>query len=147
MKTFIIIISLLSFFFLLWLFSFSLWVQAVDSTLIMYKSKTRTAIGATFVRISDYTKKNGRLPLHLKDIDIYNNVHSVIIDDYWKKELVYIINPQKNIVTLLSYGKDGLVGGEGENADISKSYYYKKPDGTFWAGQDDWLSSDSLVKE
>lgn len=97
---------------------------------------THTAIGETFVRINIYTQENNKIPETLNMLTKRENYINKITDG-WDKELLYTIND--NVISLTSYGKDGINGGKDENADITKSYFYKKPNGTLWVGQDLWI--------
>jgi hypothetical protein len=97
---------------------------------------TNTAIGETLARIDIYAKQNHEVPRTLTTLPKRDH-HINRITDGWNRQLIYTV--ENNVITLTSLGKDGVIGGIGENADISQSYYYKKPDGTLWVGQDLWL--------
>ena len=60
------------------------------------------------------------------------------INDGWNRPLTYQIN-EDGVITLTSLGKDGKIGGTGENADISKSYYTRREDGSLWIGDEMWI--------
>ena len=58
--------------------------------------------------------------------------------DGWGRQLHYSLS-QDGIISLTSLGRDGVVGGQGEDADITEAYYTRRADGTLWAGSDLWL--------
>ncbi|MCE9616022.1 MAG: type II secretion system protein GspG [Lentisphaerae bacterium] len=58
--------------------------------------------------------------------------------DGWKRPLRYTIDTN-GILSLSSFGRDGIPGGSGDNADMHKSYHAWKPDGTLWPTEETWL--------
>jgi len=98
---------------------------------------THTAIVETFVRIGIYAETNKALVPSLDLLpkrDGYANLDS----DGWHRPLQYRVT-EDGIITLTSLGADGKPGGSGENADISHSYRYKRPDGSLWVGSPMWI--------
>src|SRR5208283_4939170 len=97
---------------------------------------TKDAITETFVRIDIYAKTNKAVPLSL-DLLPKREGYSNQTTDAWGRPLMYRVT-QDGIITLTSFGKDGKLGGNGEDADISVSYFTKRPDGSLWVGSDMW---------
>lgn len=106
---------------------------------------TDTAISETMYRIHFFAKNKGEIPEDLSLLPIREN-HSNKTCDWWGRPLIYFIDKDKHTLTLTSLGRDGLRGGEGDNKDIYASYYYIKPDGTFWANQGDWPQKAVIEK-
>ena len=98
---------------------------------------TDTAISETFVRIDLYAKQHGTVPPSLNVLPEREGYANSITDG-WGKPLLYEVSDDGRL-TLTSYGKDGKPGGTGEDADISRSYYSKRPDGSLWVGSDMWI--------
>jgi hypothetical protein len=99
--------------------------------------ETQTAIIETFARIAIYAETNKAVAPSLAVLpkrDGYANQTT----DGWKRPLQYRVT-EDGIITLTSLGADGKPGGNGENADISKSYSAKRPDGGFWVGSPMWI--------
>jgi hypothetical protein len=125
------------------------------------EAKTLTTIGRYFFALNKYAREHKAIPTSLDDLDNCTNSKN----DGWDRPLHYKIDKKNNIITIISYGKDGIPGGEGDNADISDSYFTRKPDGSLWIGSDGmwivdarcarWLSAsctktmskDKLMKE
>jgi hypothetical protein len=95
---------------------------------------THTAIDETFVRVDLYAKQHGAIPPSLAVLPQRSGYMNRTTDG-WKRPLLYDIR-NDGCVTLTSYGKDRKPGGVGEDADISRSYRAKRPDGSLWAGVD-----------
>jgi general secretion pathway protein G len=104
-------------------------ITAVDST--------TSAMGETFVRIDLYAKAHGTIPASL-DVLPNRDGYTNRTTDGWGRPLIYSIG-NDGLLTLTSYGKDGKPGGEGADADIVKSYYSKRADGSLWVGSEMWL--------
>ena len=98
---------------------------------------THTAIRESFARVQIYAATNRTVAPSIDVLpkrDGYANQTS----DGWHRPLLYRIAPD-GVITILSYGMDGKPGGTGDDADISASYYSKRPDGSLWVGSDLWL--------
>jgi len=98
---------------------------------------TNTSIGETFVRIGIYAERNQEMPRSL-DVLPKRSSYANDITDGWKRPLRYDVRDD-GIVTLESLGRDGKPGGTGEDQDISRRYYWRKADGSLWAGSDMWI--------
>ena len=83
---------------------------------------TRTNMVGIEQRIRKYVEDNGKLPLSLSQLQKrpgYDNS----IKDGWGNTIIYYY--KGSTVFLVSYGKDGKIGGEDENADISVHFTLK----------------------
>jgi hypothetical protein len=101
------------------------------------REMTYTAIGETFYRIHLYAEQNGALPTSLKTLPARPGYMNRITDG-WDRPLEYRVQPN-GIITLSSYGRDGVPGGKGDDADISVSYRTKRADGSLWAAEELWV--------
>ena len=81
---------------------------------------TVTAIDETSVRIGLYFDWHGRLPTDLNMLPIRQGYANRSTDG-WKRALNYTVNGDAKF-TLSSLGRDGRIGGTGDDADISKHY-------------------------
>lgn len=52
-------------------------------------------------------------------------------EDGWGRNIIYQLNSDQSI-TLKSFGKDGIEGGESENQDIIRTIYFKDKDGNWF---------------
>jgi general secretion pathway protein G len=83
------------------------------------KDETITAIDETSVRIGIYYQQNAHLPESLSDLPKRNGYVNKLTDA-WDRPLIYKV--AGNEFTLSSLGKDGAIGGEGEDADLVRRY-------------------------
>lgn len=79
------------------------------------KDATRTALIGIAVRLRDYFEKNGVIVDSLDDLPKRKNYHDSICDG-WSRRILYFNTG--SVVRLLSYGKDGVQGGIGDDADL-----------------------------
>jgi hypothetical protein len=98
---------------------------------------TQTAMGETFARINIYAEANKAVPQSLEALPRREGYANRITDG-WNRPLRYR-ETEDGIITLTSFGADGKQGGGGVNADISQSYYSKRPDGSLWVGSPMWI--------
>lgn len=80
------------------------------------RSLTVTRMHVVKRRVLQYAHSQNELPkslLQLPKMPGYDNS----VQDSWNRDFVYEVDSAGN-VTLKSYGKDGVVGGDGENVDI-----------------------------
>jgi hypothetical protein len=71
-------------------------------------------------RILQYALSHNQLPRSLSDLPImpgYDNS----VDDEWGRPITYEVSPS-GVVTLTSLGRDGKVGGSGEDADMIATF-------------------------
>jgi hypothetical protein len=105
---------------------------------------TQSAITETFVRIDIYARQTKKIPPSL-DVLPKREGYANSITDGWNRPLLYRIN-EDGVITLTSLGKDGKVGGTGDDADISKSYYTEHKDGSLWIGEEMWIVQAEVRK-
>jgi hypothetical protein len=67
-----------------------------------------------------YAQEHGELPPSLTALPSMDGYDNSILDG-WKKPIMYE-SATSGIVTFRSYGRDGKRGGEGEDADIMRSF-------------------------
>jgi hypothetical protein len=106
--------------------------------LVTPEEMTRTSIIETFVRIDLYAKQNRCPPPSLDVLPRREGYVNRTIDG-WNRPLQYHIGTD-GLITLVSFGRDGKIGGSGEDADISQSYYSRRKDGTLWVGAELWIA-------
>jgi general secretion pathway protein G len=111
--------------------------------MITKREETVSAITETFYRIHLYAAANNALPPNLSVLP-KRATHVNQTVDGWNRQLQYSIDP-KGIITLRSLGADGKLGGEGDDADISVSYYSTRPDGTFWPSSPTWIVEGEVI--
>lgn len=85
-------------------------------------------------RISSFAHANGRLPSDLSELPLYENELNPAKDG-WRRDFRYCGDAQ-GIVTLVSFGADGIAGGHGENADITGKFKTRTPDGVWFSAAD-----------
>jgi hypothetical protein len=101
--------------------------------------KTNIRIKSYIFSINDYAKKNMSVPRNIEEIPREKYVHYQYMSrDAWGNTLRYSVDTQKHILTVFSFGRDGVAGGTGEDSDIYVSYFYQKPNGEFWANSETW---------
>lgn len=81
---------------------------------------TLSTVGATRTRLAKYYSANRRLPRSLAELPLPDKDQDSSTKDAWGRELGYSYTKESTIiiVTLWSLGKDGKLGGEGEEADL-----------------------------
>ncbi len=143
-KVFLYVTLLLLGYGIFYLTAFTLWTLSIEG-LHTPRSETATSMGEAEYRFHLYAIQNHKLPESLNELP-KRETHSNSITDFWKRELDYIVDTNKKTFTLISYGADGVKGGQGENQDIFRTFSYEKADGTFWVDTEDWISK-GLVEE
>lgn len=103
---------------------------------------THTAIGETFYRVHLYGKQSHKIPDSFDVLPVREGYANQTTDG-WKKNLILEIKDDK-IMTITSYGKDGKPGGEGEDADVSKSHWLRREDGRLWVDDDMWVVESEI---
>lgn len=118
---------------------------ALSQDKITPEEETRAVIAETFHRIDLYSREHKTIPPSL-DVLPRLNGHMNQTVDAWNRPLKYSIAADTGIMTLTSFGKDGIPGGSGENTDISESYYATHESGTLWVGADlRWIVNASVT--
>ncbi len=80
------------------------------------RSLTVTRMHVVKRRVLQYAHSHNELPKSLSQLPKMQGYDNSV-QDSWNHELVYEVDSVGN-VTLKSYGKDGISGGNGDNADI-----------------------------
>lgn len=86
--------------------------------------------------INTYAAQNKTVPPSLDVLPTGQDKVNTTLDG-WGRKIEYRVT-EEGIITLTSFGADGKPGGNGEDADISESYYSKRPDGSLWVGSESW---------
>lgn len=102
------------------------------------KPLTHGAIHMSKRRVLRYAHQNNKLPENLEILPEIPG-KSNRIKDAWGRKLIYIIN-HDNTITLISYGKDGIINGEGDNKDMIGIFYYKKKNGRWEDELCNWIN-------
>ena len=108
-----------------------------DAVSMPHNAVTPTAIVETHYRIHLFARRNGRLPENLSELPTRDN-YSNRTDDVWDRELIYEVD-EGGTITLGSYGRDGEVGGVGEDADMIHEYSSRDETGRLTARDDSWV--------
>ncbi len=101
------------------------------------QDKTISSMGETFVRIDLFMKEHKRVPNNLNKLPTRENYANSTIDA-WGQQLKYKKNSQ-GVLSLTSYGKDKMPGGEGDNEDLIMKYTIKDAHGNFIISNPDWI--------
>ncbi|NOZ72788.1 MAG: hypothetical protein GXP38_12905 [Chloroflexi bacterium] len=84
------------------------------------KAITRTRISITKQRVCGYFAVRHRLPAKLSDLQPLKKNRDGSFMDGWGRPIQYTVKDMA--VILLSLGKDGQLGGTGEDADIQVTF-------------------------
>jgi len=85
------------------------------------KSKTLQSIHVVSARILDYARNHGALPPNLDVLSAKDKTLDTLTKDEWGWPLFYRVD-DNGTVTLISFGRNGIPGGRGEDTDISGSF-------------------------
>jgi len=96
-------------------------------------SATSTTMYVLKRRILNYAKKNNKLPNSVEEIPFLKGFVN-INTDYWGNKIELQI--KNNTVTMISYGKDKMPGGSGDNLDIVGIFDAQTAGGA-WADEND----------
>jgi len=88
---------------------------------------TRTAITEAFARIHLYAQLSNKIPESL-DILPKREGYANCTTDGWKRNLQYSVDSD-GIISLKSFGKDGLPGGSVDDADVEVRYHTRDTEG------------------
>ncbi len=77
---------------------------------------TETRLAITRVRLRKYWDEYGKVPANPRDLPLLPN-RDCSMTDAWGKEFQWLADDDST-VRVISFGKDGIVGGTGENADL-----------------------------
>lgn len=82
-------------------------------------SSTKGTLTVLSRRVRRYVKLNNEIPHDLSNLPILNGFNNDI-KDAWGNDIIYLVNNKE--VTLTSLGRDGKIGGKGEDTDISEKF-------------------------
>ena len=94
---------------------------------------TRSRMGFDRVRIFEYAHAHGRLPSDLSALPklaLKPEADHSYFEDAWHRNLIYEVD-QSGTVTLKSFGRDGVPGGSGDDADIILKFPSRRKDGSW----------------
>ena len=98
---------------------------------------TVTSIIECAVRTQLFYRSHGKLPSSLSSLPERTGYANSIVDGYGR-ELIFEVHEKH--LAFISFGKDGLPHGTGEDADIEFHYITHKPDGSLWIGERYWAA-------
>ena len=103
---------------------------------------TLTAIGETSVRMGMYLRQHHQYPAALTELPERVGYMNRTTDG-WKRSLIYSVDTN-GVITLMSLGRDGKVGGTGEDQDVSRRFRTKNPDGSWCVDDELWIVKDEI---
>ena len=83
------------------------------------RDMTATAMGETSARIGLYTKSKGQLPPNLTVLPVRQGFMNQTTDG-WNRPLIY--KTEGDTFSISSFGRDGVVGGAGDDEDMTRKY-------------------------
>ena len=118
-------------------FLFALAIVASFVETIPPQDMSRTAMIETLIRFQMYVSERRDYPKDLSSLPKRKG-HGNRITDGWGHPLLYDVD-QTGVVSLTSLGRDGKVGGSGENADIIERRNTRTLDGTLNVDDELWV--------
>ena len=106
-------------------------------TVVPRRATTYGTMHVTKRRILRYAHMHDRLPKALDELPIIEKFGNDL-EDGWGRRILYQF-VQNNTVTLISYGKDGVPGGEGNDEDQVAVFIAKDADGRWQEELCDWI--------
>lgn len=100
------------------------------------RALTLTRMLGAQVRILEYARTHGQLPSDLSVVPLREGYEDRIMDA-WGRKLIYEVDAS-GTVTLKSLGKDGVVGGAGDDTDIVRKFMSHRADGSWSEAADGW---------
>ncbi len=79
---------------------------------------------------------SGKLPKSLVDLPVRENYGNQITDG-WNRALIYEVD-DAGILTIRSLGRDGKIGGVGEDEDVAYRYRTRDSSGKLIVGDELW---------
>ncbi len=105
------------------------------------RSVTATRMHAMKRRVLQYAKAHDELPKSLATLPKMEGYDSSLKDG-WKRDILFRV-ADSTVVSLRSLGRDGVIGGSGEDADIVRSFRARDAGGNWSDELVDW-SEDTL---
>jgi len=87
--------------------------------------ETNTVLGTTHGRIWSFWKTRGQLPENVTDLPMESN-RNCSTKDAWGREILWS-RVDEGTIKLSSLGRDGNVGGIGEDADLVVFFHSDEP--------------------
>lgn len=120
-----------------------IWLLNSLVTRISRRELTITAIGETHFRMYLFAQSNGTLPKQLADLPERIGYANRLFDA-WGRPLLFDID-DSGVITLGSLGRDGRIGGDGDNKDIVRKYRSRDAEsGRLIAGEDLWVVNGEI---
>ena len=105
------------------------------------RALTATRMQILKTRVLEFARKHGELPSSLSVLPA-NQARDNSILDGWHREILFEVSTS-GILTFRSLGRDGLVGGSGEDADITRSFMARDSQGR-WSDNTVGWSEDTF---
>jgi hypothetical protein len=107
------------------------------------RSLTAGRMQTTKRRILRYAHQHGELPNRLSELPRFDGYSNEIVDA-WKRPIAFEKSATGR-VTLCSLGRDGKIGGEGDDADIVRSFPARDEQNRWSDEMVNWIE-DSFVQ-
>jgi hypothetical protein len=107
------------------------------------RALTATRMQVLKRRVLQYAHTHGELPSSLAVLPKMEGYDSSIRDG-WKRDIIFEVSASSG-VSFRSSGRDGIVGGSGEDADIVRSFSARDAQGRWSDEMVDW-SEDTFKK-
>lgn len=108
------------------------------------RSLTAGRMQTTKRRILRYAHQHGELPTSLSILARIGGYGNEIVDG-WKRPLIFETSPT-GLISLRSLGRDGKIGGEGDDADIVRSFPARDAQNR-WSDESVAWAEDSFVRQ
>jgi len=107
------------------------------------RALTATRMHVLKRRVLQFARTQGELPKSLAALPVMEGYDSSFRDG-WKKDIIFEVSTS-GVVTFRSLGRDGIVGGSGEDADIIRSFPARDAQGKWSDEMIEW-SEDTFRK-
>jgi hypothetical protein len=100
-----------------------------------------SGLHAQAVWIAEFTARTGELPRELGgEAGTWQDPV-----DWWGRPYIYSVDGE--VLTIASYGADGLPGGRDEDRDFVSRWLVRRYDGTLWPTRSDWILEAELTED
>jgi hypothetical protein len=103
---------------------------------------TDTAMTVTQVRIHRYMLAHRDYPPNLHVLPRREGYSNEVVDG-WGRTLIYAVD-DNGIISLTSLGRDGKVGGSGEDVDVIKRFRTRREDGSLNVDDEYWIIESEI---
>ena len=107
------------------------------------RSLTATRMHVLKRRVLQFAQAHGELPKSLAAMPVMEGYDSSIRDG-WKRDIIFEVSTS-GVVTFRSLGRDGTIGGSGDDADIIRSFPARDAHGKWSDEMIEW-SEDTFRK-